>query len=359
MRKQLVFGFLGIALLLGSQPAGAAPDAPAPMTSSEMKVLFQQHVSRAEAGDADAQYSVAMDYFVGLGVEKDPSIAVRWFTRAAEQKHAGAMRALGELYLDGESVKRDAALGIRWLEQAAAVGDAEALYTLSGIYVEGVDAAKDLERGLGFLRQAATGGHPDACFVLGTRYLSGTGLERRSDEGLKWLVKAADAKHDQAITMLASIAMEAAHQESGLDAQMLAQAMKWYDEAADLGNVAAQGQLALAHFYGVGAAKDPVAAATWAALAKRGPALRRADVEGRHVIGSRLDEIEASLTPVQRQEVDRRVAAWISAHPRVMRVNSVLLPDGKLLTTIVGGKENPLPQGKSTTPRPKAQPKAR
>src|SRR5208337_4622615 len=47
--------------------------------------LVDDYLKLAEQGDAQAQYSLAVMYGKGQGVERDPPEAVKWLTKAAEQ----------------------------------------------------------------------------------------------------------------------------------------------------------------------------------------------------------------------------------------------------------------------------------
>jgi hypothetical protein len=52
----------------------------------------------AEAGDKVAQNNLGVLYRDGLGVEKNPSDALSWFQKSAEQGYAKAQLNLGQLY---------------------------------------------------------------------------------------------------------------------------------------------------------------------------------------------------------------------------------------------------------------------
>ncbi len=52
--------------------------------------------TRANAGDADAQFSLGVMYDVGRGVPQDDVEAVVWYRQAAEQGHASAQHSLGD-----------------------------------------------------------------------------------------------------------------------------------------------------------------------------------------------------------------------------------------------------------------------
>jgi uncharacterized protein len=53
---------------------------------------------RANAGDADAQTSLAIAYFNGEGIPQDDAQAMLWFRKAAEQGDAAAQFNLGAIY---------------------------------------------------------------------------------------------------------------------------------------------------------------------------------------------------------------------------------------------------------------------
>jgi TPR repeat protein len=84
----------------------------------------------AEAGNADAQHSLAEMYLRGEGVGKDLEEGSRWFRKAekvyrdlAQRGDARAAGALGLMYLRGEGVTKNTSEGVRWLREAAENGD--------------------------------------------------------------------------------------------------------------------------------------------------------------------------------------------------------------------------------------------
>ena len=60
--------------------------------------------AKAMAGDVEAQYELGLLYEQGRGVIQDDEAAVKWFTKAADQGHAGAKREL-EVIKQQEVVK--------------------------------------------------------------------------------------------------------------------------------------------------------------------------------------------------------------------------------------------------------------
>jgi hypothetical protein len=65
---------------------------------------FQEIISKAEQGDADAQYHLGSMYYSGEGVPHDDEQAIQWYTKAAEQGHVDAQYNLALMYKHGQGV---------------------------------------------------------------------------------------------------------------------------------------------------------------------------------------------------------------------------------------------------------------
>lgn len=76
----------------------------------------------AEAGNLEAQVSLADIYMNGLGVAADPGRAVAWYRRAAEAGDPVAQLNLGDFYARGFGVARDPVEAFVWLDLAARQG---------------------------------------------------------------------------------------------------------------------------------------------------------------------------------------------------------------------------------------------
>ena len=78
------------------------------------------HLERsAKEGNAEAQCALGVDYYFGLGVERDYSEAVKWWRQAAEQGNVKAQCAMGDCYCFGEGVAQDYSEAVKWYRQAA------------------------------------------------------------------------------------------------------------------------------------------------------------------------------------------------------------------------------------------------
>ena len=104
---------LGAALFLATAGRAAPGD-------SQMRLEL---IAAAEAGDAGAQYRLAVDHFLGTHPRASDGRALYWYRRAAEQGHVPAQLLLGQMYESGWGVASDRAEAVRWYRRAAASGD--------------------------------------------------------------------------------------------------------------------------------------------------------------------------------------------------------------------------------------------
>lgn len=87
--------------------------------------------TRADAGDAEAQFSLGLKYSTDAeGEGQDYPQAARYYQLAAEQNHALAQFNLAVMYLEGQGVEQDAAAAETWMKRAAQQGDAGAQFNL-------------------------------------------------------------------------------------------------------------------------------------------------------------------------------------------------------------------------------------
>jgi TPR repeat protein len=94
--------------------------------------VAQQAVqTRADAGDAEAQFSLGLKYATGVEDEgQDYELAARYYRLAAEQNHPLAQFNLAMMYLEGQGLEPDVAVAESWMRKAAQQGDAGAQFNL-------------------------------------------------------------------------------------------------------------------------------------------------------------------------------------------------------------------------------------
>lgn len=86
--------------------------------------------TKADHGEADAQFSLGKGFASGEGTAADDTEAVLWYRKAADQGHALAQFNLGMMFADGRGMPRDNAKALLWLCRAAEQGHAEAQHSL-------------------------------------------------------------------------------------------------------------------------------------------------------------------------------------------------------------------------------------
>lgn len=100
----------------GAAAGKAMPDDVEPADDVERVAWY---LKKAQAGDADAQYNLAICYDEGKGTSKDEKQAAHWYAQAAEQGDADAQFSLGVCYHEGKGVDKDDEKAIELWTKAA------------------------------------------------------------------------------------------------------------------------------------------------------------------------------------------------------------------------------------------------
>ena len=90
--------------------------------------------TKADEGDAEAQFAMGLNYGCAEGDLQDLVQAAQWYRRAADQNHPLAQFNLGLMYTKGEGVPQDEARAVAWMRKAAEQGDAGAQFNLGMRY---------------------------------------------------------------------------------------------------------------------------------------------------------------------------------------------------------------------------------
>ena len=137
--------------------------------------LHEKWQPAAAAGDADAQYKLAILYLTGIGVPQNDTKALIWFEKAANQNHAAAQYQLGKIHDRSNRVPCAAAQAIQWWEKASALSNADAQNILALRYDMGFHLTphypRDECRAIALREQAAAQGHPEAQTWLAQTYM--------------------------------------------------------------------------------------------------------------------------------------------------------------------------------------------
>lgn len=215
----------------------------------------------ASGGDSFAQFDVGVKYLRGDGVQQDYAKGYEWLKKAADQGHSRAQYNIGSFHLKGTGVPQDASQAMAWYERAVEGADPELLFTIA----QTVEAEQETFNAWPFAvkcyKAAADAGHANAQEVLGGRIFAGYGIEQNIELGIRYIVQSARQGNPKAIWMFARL-----HEEGHLGEPDLPQAMFLYYCAAFEGYA-------------------------------------DADKDGR--------AFEARMTPDQREEANKRIAAML------------------------------------------------
>jgi TPR repeat protein len=187
--------------------------------------LFQENLARAEAGEADAQYEVGIMYLKGQGVEQDRGQAVHWLTAASKSGHepsAAKLRRMEDqqdkfqkllkkaeagdtqtqyevamMLLKGRGVDKDEAQAAKWLSKAAEQGDEKAITRLGIVNYKGEIGRPDYAKAFDLFSKVKSESVL-AQYYLGEMYAEGKGVKRDYQEAIAWYQKAADGGFNRA-----------------------------------------------------------------------------------------------------------------------------------------------------------------
>jgi TPR repeat protein len=132
----------------------------------------------AEQGDAEAMFHYAIALIRGLGTAKDPAEGEIWMLKAAELGHPGAQSEFGLARLADYNMQltKDPGPAIKWLSRAAEQRDANAMFWLGAFYLTS-KAYHDPARGAQLLKKCSEETLDDRCmFAYATTLETGQGV---------------------------------------------------------------------------------------------------------------------------------------------------------------------------------------
>ena len=109
----------------------------------------------AAEGDSTAQTALGLLHERGIGIARDPALALVWYRRAATQGDALAEFHIGSLYERGEGVARDYGEAAKWYQRASDRGNASAQAALAYLYDRGLGVERDFAEAEALYGQAS------------------------------------------------------------------------------------------------------------------------------------------------------------------------------------------------------------
>ena len=178
-------------------------------------------------GNAEAQFTLGLIYWQGLGFPKNGKESIRLFMLAAEQGHARALNVLGYSFERGIGIPTDIEKAIHWYREAVKEDEPRALNNLAILYSNGNGVPHDVAEAEQLWRRAVNQGHTPAMHNLASLYFSGNGHPRDTVEAERLWRESANLGDASAAFKLGVMYGNG----DGVDAD-LAQAYAWFHRAA-------------------------------------------------------------------------------------------------------------------------------
>ena len=181
--------------------------------------VFKSHLKEAKAGDAEAQYEIGAMYLSGDGIKADRGKARTWLDKAAiqgeerakqklsrmaanekkfaklkiaaEAGKADAQYKLGMQYLNGKGVSISGVETIKWLKAASVQGHAKASTRLGIVYLKGENIKTNYREARRYFNSVADS-NVLAQYYLGEIYAQGKGVKLNRSKAVQWYQRAAD-----------------------------------------------------------------------------------------------------------------------------------------------------------------------
>lgn len=233
-------------------PSAFGEPAPPVAKPADFSAALIEWQSLADAGDAEAQYSLGLMYANGIGVSQNAARASAWFSKASEQGHAKARDALADLssnqksfgYWVDAALRRTREAFSHYIELWKSGGRDE----LPDSSQRSPQLAELESRRIEFeLRRDAETGSPETQYRLAMKYDQGHGVVQNFDQARRWYLKAAERGHAWAQFNLATM-----YQDGRGIPRNIAEAARWYAAAAQQGDAGSQNNLALMYLKGEG-----------------------------------------------------------------------------------------------------------
>lgn len=164
---------------------------------------------KANAGNAEAQFDLALHYLTGDGVDRDIQQSFVWLKKSADQNLANAQLYIAEFYAEGAVGEKDKGLALVYLKKAANQGLLEAqlglanCYASSNEYKNELVGEQDFEAARYWFRKASEQGDSEAMYLMARTFESENVWEPDYRSAAKWLQRAVDAGSADAAYKLA------------------------------------------------------------------------------------------------------------------------------------------------------------
>jgi TPR repeat protein len=267
--------------------------------------------------------TLAKMYAIGQGAKEDDAQAIAWWTKAADAGDAEAQWQLGLEYDSGQRVKRDYRQAVAWYRKSAEQGYGAAQVNLASILTGAFPPVEeDRVEAARWLQLAADQNQMGAASMLGSWYASGIGVPHDDTQAVYSWRRATESSR---LEFGAEANLGESYELGRGVAQDYAQAFFWYQKAFFMDNRPKQG-LARLYEQGLGTQKKPAQAlAIYTDLARDGWPDAQRHLAGMYLRGDGVrknfandagdakeqsDRIAQQLTAEQLDKAQKLASAW-------------------------------------------------
>ncbi len=131
-------------------------EARAAFARGDLAAVVEALEPAAEAGDAQAQFELALMHLNGMAVAKDARVAATWLRQASELGQTDAQFLYASMIYRGDGVPQDHREALHWFRRAAMAGHAEAQLNLGLMHERGDGTRADDVRAHMWINLAAS-----------------------------------------------------------------------------------------------------------------------------------------------------------------------------------------------------------
>lgn len=185
----------------------------------------------ASKGNPQGLYRLGYCYESGMGVKKDESKALQYYTLSSDKGYGLAQMVLGGRYQAGLcGLKVDYQKAFSLYTKAAQQNVLGAKTYLAKLYLDGMGVSKDFNKALKLLKEEADLGASLALFTLAQLYENGEGVARDYRKAVTYYEKVAHIYEE------ADIRIGELYESDQYGMKDLVKAEAYYKKASDLGN---------------------------------------------------------------------------------------------------------------------------
>lgn len=278
-------------------------------------IAYKYFIEAAHKGVASAYHCLGCMYRTGdKGIDKDEKEAFKLYLKAAEKGYVSSQVMVARMLEKGIGVEKNDEERVKWLEQAGLQGNSESQYILGDMYYRGGTVQQDYKKARYWIEKAVLNGNSKAYFIYAYLCAGGYGGKRDYATALEYYEKlpnVREALNNIGVLYASGYGVEADQEKAN----------EYYIKAAEMGDRMSMKNLAVRYLSGTGVDVDIDAAIELlrksfeAGLREAGVKLGNIYLEGTYVdkdIDLALEYYESAIKIKPDKKDKRDVEAYVA-----------------------------------------------